>query len=97
MSTENEDYKWVTIDGTITGCMLLNSIYNGVVVEFGETRLEDTSFTFDWSILDSNGVEGLGEDAVLDKYLESIVYDRLCRMGIYEREDDNEPEREDNS
>ena len=79
------NYKWVQKGEGEVGCMLLDPPYTEVVVLFGNVEVESNMFRFDWCIEDTgnSNPELLSPDNEnLNTYLRSIVYDRLCQMGI---------------
>ncbi len=85
--TESRLYKWVVgywSGDRITGCMLLQDPYVGVVVEFGTADMETVdTLNFNWRILDSAECqeELTTDNIVFTKYLERIVRDRLKEIG----------------
>lgn len=82
-SPEPRLYKWVmgVYQGfEVTGCMLLQSPYAGVVVEFGDrVDIFDHGLEFQWRILENpDAVNDLtSENIEFTKYLERVVLDRL--------------------
>lgn len=87
IETEHRLYKWVAAfsdGGMVTGCMLLQQPYVGVVVELGQVTItEDDCIDFQWRILDPGQCKyDLSIDnIVFTKYLERVVIDRLKEIG----------------
>ncbi len=79
---DSQLYKWVVghYQGfQVTGCMLLQEPYTGVVVEFGEVQILELGLKFNWRIIDNpNCVPDLtAQNTQFAKYLERVVFDRL--------------------
>lgn len=80
---DNQLYKWVVgqyMGFQVTGCMLLQEPYTGVVVEFGdEVQIFEHGLEFMWRIIDNpNNVPDLtAQNIQFAKYLERVVFDRL--------------------
>lgn len=85
---EHRLYKWVAATGAdgnqVVACMLLQTPFDKVVVDFGNVELlDDGNLSFQWRIIDSAECqEDLStNNTVLTKYLERVVIDRLKEIG----------------